>query len=418
MFNPYPDLDDRLRELTGTDVGFDGYITAAPVQLSSAAVKVLQRNALLLQSFLETSSRLFFDDLRTDGPLSELLLRDVLGAFGPDFHRALVPGLRHIPRFFRTDQPMIDKVSEIQCPGSGWGEHALLADFYSDRGIHIDAVDRLPRAFADELDALLGGQARVHHLLDNASSLRSNLYFVNAVRRCSDHRFLGFDRGLAGQDCNFVRTHLFSEVATENFARPRRRLAEGGGLLYDYPLVAIFEMKALLALPFAQATCDAFTDEVRELFPHTTLIGIDGSIELPGREVLTAPQFAGLPRSRRQFFIKYAGADPSMNWGSRAVYNAADFTRARLQRLLTQIVDAQSSGGGPWILQEGVSQACDVEYPDITGTSEHLHGYQKLSVFHGPTGVLGAYRMVRRTKKVHGQADTVNSLVCLGGPVS
>lgn len=408
---PYDELEEHVRELTGSDVGFDSMLMPQPQIASSNEWSHLSQQSIEIEAFFRVCSRLFFEDLEQGGWLSDLLLRDIHESFGRSFHLALPDTLRHTPRFYRTDQPSLAKVNEIQCPGSGWGEHVLLGNFYArTAGLETPFGD-LAAMFAIEINSLVGNDAKIHHLIDNASSLVSNLYFANSVRRASPTvKYYGFDRGVRPQDCNFVRTHLFEGLVTENMARPRRRQAVAGRLLYDYPNVCIYEQKALLALPFLPETTGFFSDGIRSLLPYTALIRPSG-IMLEDGEQIALSTFANLPRRNRHYFIKYGGADPSRNWGSRAVYYAGDSTNVRMERLLKSICQEYDEGRGVWILQQAITEKSPVEYIDGDGSLRSIPSYHKYSGFYGPSGLLGAMSMHRATKKVHGQSDSIRSIV-------
>jgi hypothetical protein len=365
-----------------------------------------------IAEFFQICSDLFFTDLREFRlGLADILLRDVHGSFALDFHQTLPAALRHVPRFFRTDQPSLSVVNEIQCPGSGWGELSLLEEFYKETGALAEDSPSLAALFADAVHGLLAGDPRIHHLVDNASSLASNVYFINAIREADPSvKFYGFDRGIRPQNCNFVRTHLFEGLVTENLARLRRKQAVEGTLTYDYPLVCIYEQKVLMALPFLPGTHKYFSDRIRNLFPYTAVVMPSGVV-LDDGEHYDINRLASLPRSRRRYFLKYGGADPSRNWGSRAVFYIGEMASARLSGLLQSVIQEYRDGRGVWVLQKAVSQTSAEEYYSPNGTIRSTNQYVKYSAFYGPGGLLGAMSMHRHTKKVHGQADTIRNLI-------
>jgi hypothetical protein len=409
---PYVALGNQIRQVIGDAPRFDALVAAAPVQLGSEHLSRLHEQYAVIKRFQAICVDLLFEALATPCHwLSDLVLRDVPQGLGLDFHLALHEPLRHTPRFFRTDQPNALKVAEVQCPGSGWGECALISQFFREQGLIAPTSASLEARFNNCLAALIPDGPVIHHLTDNASSLASNLYFINATRRAdAAPKYLGFDKGVSPQACNFVRTHLFEALVAENFGRVRLNRASEGELSYDYPPLCIFEQKLLMALPFLPETRERFDDEIRGIFPWTTILFPDGCTLWDGVRI-TCDGLANLPRRDRRFFVKYAGSDPSRNWGSRAVYYAGDYTARRLRALLTTITDEFRAGGGCWIIQEAVSERSNVSYYEIDGECASRDGYQKLSAFYGPAGLLGIATMQRPSKKVHGQSNTVMSVV-------
>jgi hypothetical protein len=96
------------------------------------------------------------------------------------------------------------------------------------------------------------------------------------------------------QDCNFVRAHDFFGLLTENFAAERLRLSANGTCVYDLPPVALFDQKVLLAFPFWDETRGYFSDDIRGLFPYTTVLAPKG-VRLETGDWATLEQFSALP---------------------------------------------------------------------------------------------------------------------------
>ena len=74
------------------------------------------------------------------------------------------------------------------------------------------------------------------------------------------------------------------------------------------------------------------------------------------------------------------------------------------------IADEYRAGGGIWILQEATHQKSEASYIDRDGSVKVGNWYRKVSGYYGPSGLIGSCVMYRRTKKVHGQYDTLFNL--------
>ena len=115
------------------------------------------------------------------------------------------------------------------------------------------------------------------------------------------------------------------------------------------PPIALFDQKLLLALPFWNQTRAFYGDEVRGLFPYTDILTPQG-ITLEDGSLVSIEKFSRLPRRRRAYFLKYAGADVSRHWGSRAVYHLGKLSRERCEVQLIKALN-RFLGGERWILQ-------------------------------------------------------------------
>jgi hypothetical protein len=409
--DPYGEIADDIHSRTGFDTGFNALLAPEPERLQPAELATLRAQFLTIRRFQAHCIELFYDSLAKDGELSKLLLMGVPPGLGAEFHLALPEHLRHAPRFFRTDQPKPGAICEIQTPGSGWGECCMLMRHHQRLGNLPTHARNLAEKLTEQFHRITEGATPViHHLTDNASVLADNVYLIQSCRAAdASVRYIGYDTDARPTDCNIVRTHQFTGMMTENFAQPRLEAAARGELWYDYPPLCIFEQKLLLALPFDSEYASKFDDDIRAVIPFTSIMRPD-RCTLPDGRALPLMEIADLPRSERQFFLKFAGIDPARNWGSRAVFHAGD-TKERFRHLLQIVSEDYAAGRGTWIIQDEASckKSCRISHSD--GTIEEPEWYRRLSVFYGPAGLMACCATYRHMKKVHGQKDALINLV-------
>lgn len=401
----YDFLDGVIRDVRATELGFTQLVATRPYALDAAALAGIKRRYVTLNEFFDKAIDVFEAALAGElsGEILSLLLNETPDFLGASFHRRVLDRRRSRPQFFRTDEVGAGRIVEVQCPGSLWGDCEALAALAADRG---EPAPSLAQAFTSQLTALLGTELRVHHLLDNASAPHTMRYFIERTRPMV--RYFGIDPGVAQMDCTFVRSHSFFGQAGENFFRPRLERYFDGELLFDLPPLIIFDEKITLALPFMDATRELFSDDVRDALVFSTPVTPSG-FSTPDGEWLTLEQFAARKREDRRWFLKYAGSDVSINWGSRAVYTLDNLGRdACLRKLQDAALRGQS--GQVWIVQPQEQNDDQVEFIKPNGTSLTANLTAKHSTFYGPGGYLGAVIQHRNFYKVHGQSDTIISL--------
>jgi hypothetical protein len=407
MRDPYGHLDGELNRLAATATGFGMLVRTSQYELPPSTFMMLHERYKTIRAFQLEAIDLFYRSVRGEiaPEWGKRLLGDVPAELGREFHLALPANLRKPPVFFRSDEVGPGKITEIQCPGSGWGEFCLLEDFY--RGGHL--ANSFAQRWTDALNAQFDGPKIVHHLIDNASMPPCNHFFINCTRTVENApKYWPFDKGIRPTDCNFIRTHLFSGMMYENFAASRLERGKRGELFYDYPPMAIFEQKLLYVLPFDPQTKDAFGDEVRALFPYSAILTDSGFWDEDGQFVLYE-EFIQRPRGDRDFFIKYGGVDPNINWGSRGVFHAGDFSQNRL-RALVGAIRRDNANGRHWVIQRSIGSKESCKFYSRVGDVEACTVYTKFSAFYGPTGLLGVNSKHRTKRKVHGASDTIASI--------
>lgn len=332
---------------------------------------------------------------------------------GLSYHQGLPDALLSKPQFYRTDESRPGHVLEVQCPGSLWGDHVLLRDVLRTTGLVPDTAlgSDLADGFVQAARRVLDAEPIIHHLLDNASAPHTMRYFLQATCREGGARYFGVSPGVTADDCNFIRSHSVYGLVAENHFRARTARASAGQLMFDLPPHLLFDQKLPLAWPFDPDTKDAFSDDVRALFAFTSVVRPHGVV-LPEEEgsAATLEQFSKRRRRDRTYFMKYAGTDVSLNWGSKAVHALHKIGTEHCLSLLSEAAD-DFTRGRPWIIQKGDEQHSEVSWWDPTDDIERNGPLSlKFSRFYGDQQMLGALCQHRHFYKVHGQSDTVNSL--------
>lgn len=194
------------------DAGFRGLARGEPLALSPRIYEGFGERYDAIKLFQETVVELCHRSLEGEAPpeIAALLLNEIIPPFHSDFHRAIFRRRRDSPAFFRTDEGVPGKITEIQCPGSGWGECAVLIDYYAQQGFPAHRLPRFAEQFARDTNGLFGSAgAVVHYLLDNSALPNTLTYFIQQTRR-HGLRHYGFERTLRPRDANFIRSHTFS----------------------------------------------------------------------------------------------------------------------------------------------------------------------------------------------------------------
>ncbi|MGE5602084.1 MAG: hypothetical protein ACM30E_03475 [Nitrososphaerales archaeon] len=108
--------------------------------------------------------------------------------------------------------------------------------------------------------------------------------------------------------------------------------------------------------------------------------------------------------------MKYAGADWTLNFGSKAVYRLSNMSSDACLEFLEQCL-GQYERGQIWLLQQEEAHDDDVTYltRDSAVHTERLRA--RFSGFYGPSGCLGVLAMHGHHNKVHGREDTIFSYV-------
>jgi len=410
----YAHADRSINTRLGVTIGLTTLLSTKPYPMDSETLRGHRARYEVIHRAQQQALDLFKASLEgeTDPEIAQMVVGDAPLDYGVAYHRALTEQQHRAPVFFRTDESHGGKVTEIQCSGSSWGLVEQLRDLYgayeATFGPAVHFPDSLASQFAQALRDYLGSDPVVHHLVDNASRPHGASYFIHRLRD-QGIPHLYYDGGVQPPDCNFVRAHDFISLPANNFFKDRMERCKRGEVLFDLPPSCLFDGKIIMAWPFWRKTRDAFDDEVRGLFPHTSVIEPSGVVLADGEQV-TLEQFCAIPRRKRQYYIKYAGTDVAINWGGKGVYLATHLSEQNCRAMLERIL-ADRERRRSWIIQEAVRHSEPVVALGRDDARLENDAYLKLSGFYGPNGLMAILVMHLRSHKVHGSAETILSLV-------
>ena len=412
-------LDGEINDLLRIDAGFTTLPATQIYTFDPQELQGFYDRYPLIVKFQQQVATIFSASLRgeMDPFIATLLINELPHANSAEHHRQLhqqaeEQQLPILPVFFRTDEVAPGKISEIQCPGSVWCICEQLHSFYRHFATDFAGETQFPtppaQRFAEEVKNYLPfDEPILHHLLDNASIQAGMRYFLQRTR-AHGLKYYGYDKGVTSYDCNFLRAHGFETIISDNFFKSRLEAWGKGLLRYDLAPSICFDEKLPLILPFWDKTRSLFSDEIRDLFPYTSLITPDGVTLEEGQHV-SLDDFFALPRDSRQYFIKYAGSDIAWNWGSKGVYFGGSVTQVMAQRLIVLIKEGFSKQHY-WILQKKYAIKEDIGYLDRTGEIKEAEATAKYSGFYGPSGLIAMVNMHRPFYKVHGSDETIVSI--------
>lgn len=405
----YRRADEILSEGVGSDIGVSFLCRAGPGHLSEEQRLGCHERLSALREFYDISLSIFKRALKGEMPacVYDFLMNDTPIGLRRTYHLKLPDALYFPPTFFRTDETPSGKIMEIQCPGSGWGDLQFFRDVYREyMGDDFVREYEPSTLFANEVVAVVKkDNPTVLHLLDNASAPSSMKYLIRTSH--PPLRYWGFHPDVRQGKCDFVRSHSFFGLVAENLFKLRIVDAARGRVHFDQPPIVLFDQKAPMALPFWTETRSFFPDRVRDSFVYTHPIGPDGFRDEHG-EWVTLRELADRPKSKRRYFLKYAGSDVSVNWGGRGVFRLSD---KGLKRHLETVIDDYSKRRY-WVIQPDMSLTEKVEYFTRDREDSRVSTlYAKYSCFFSIERLLGVKTMHREHPKVHGQANTVVGIV-------
>jgi hypothetical protein len=364
----------------------------------------------IIKEFMQTSLELFKTAIiNGDKILTSWLINEAQLHLGLDYHKELInSGSCHwkSPVFYRIDESSTGKIMEIQCPGSLWGELQLAYDYFVGEKALVFGLSSPVELFSKQLTDYLGRQPIVHHLLDDSKSQSGMRYFIaKTMETSSPIKYYGIG-DIEVQDCNFVRAHLLDGLCGEsNFSS---RVKEND-IVYDLPPITLFSQKAALVLPFWSLTKKYYSDNVRSIINFSTPL-LPNGIEMPNGDKLSVPEFSVLSRQERSYFLKYAGAKSSENWGSKSVYRLSNLSSTSCEKLLRECLE-DFNKGCVWLLQK--EDTVDDEVTYFTRANGCITEKMRLKInsFYGDLGFIGALSMHNKFYKVTGAKDSVISLI-------
>jgi len=402
----YEEMNSRVYEATRSQVGFTMMIAETPKTIENKVYAEYQNRYSTIIEYFSGVINVFREAVKGQLPreILKMLFGDSPASISVKFHKELADNIITWPAFFRTDEATPGKILEIQSPGSQWGDYQLVVDTLSANGYEWLRNYSLSDKFAIQLTEHLGDEPLVHHLLDNSSIPHTMLYFIQRTR--PKIKYYAYDRDVRPLSCNFVRSHSVYGLVAENFFLHRVRLAEERKLRFDLPPFIPFDEKISLALPFIDYTKDFFSNKVREMFAFTYPI-VDELIHLEDGSVETIESFSTKPRPTRNYYLKYAGSDVSINWGSRAVFRLSNDGSEKCVSRLRSCLDEFRKNGRCWVIQKEEKCYEDVQWINRVESTKKGCLPTNYKGFYGPSGCLAVMTMHRNHYKVHGQEDTV-----------
>ena len=410
----YDYLDSAINNCINADVGFSCLISNGLYHLKPEEEKSFFKRYETIKEFQTKSLELFNASLNGefDPELASLVINELPEGQGLDFHKNFMADRLQTPVFFRTDEVVPGKISEIQCPGSAWGLYEQTYQFFNEFKSEFQEssifTNGLAQNFAKSLTDYLPKEPILHHLIDNASIPAGIRFFIQKVRE-QGIKYFGYDKGITPYDCNFIRAHAFAGLHSENHFKLRLEKSRSGEIFYDLPPSIIFDEKISLMFPFWEKTREYFTDAVRNIFPYTQLIRPEGFVLEDGNWI-SLEDFINLPRNQRDYYIKYAGSDLALNWGSKGVFYAGSLSKAKGKELLNML-KKDFNAKRYWIIQKGYSLKEEARFINRDNIEDRSQVHSKFSGFYGPNGLMGILVMQRNFYKVHGNKDTIVSIV-------
>lgn len=397
--------DNHFNRSFSVNTGFTQLLSVSPTTISSSEYIVANNRLQIIHEFQDTCISIFRRALKDDDQeLLHWLINETPQSFTVDYHKHLDD--RHFvkPVFFRTDEMLTGKIAEIQCPGSLWGELELMHNFYKNEGYTVPVFSPAD-VFSEQLIDFLGQQPVIQYLIDNASAPAGVRYFIQQTR--PKLLYWGIDKDIRVLDCNFIRTHSFYGLCGENYFLTR--LEENPqSFKYDFPPYVLFDQKATLVLPFWKKTRNFFSDRVRNLIIYSTPV-LNENITLENGDKVSLETFSKFPQSQRRYYLKYAGSDVSLNWGSKAVHRLSNYGSFQCLKLLQKCL-FEHKKGKIWLLQKEHKEKKEKSYWDRDGQLSKDNFNCKYSSFYGPLGLIGIVGSYRKHYKVHGQSETVIDL--------
>jgi len=407
-------IDMAYEKVLGFGAKSTVHASLVPAILSDEEAQGFIDRYSVLRQFMAISQELFSETLVDDSkkPLRDLILNDTPSGFGLDYHQNIYRLPSSLPYFFRTDECIPGKISEIQYEGSLWGNVqvlqstlAYMSQFAQFPLREFNSIS-IAQHVAEAIRSLTQDHPYVFHQIDESSNMLDMNYFIASIRQ-HGIKFLGHDYEVSLHNFSFIQTHSFLELVHSSCFADMMTRYEKNELVFNVFPSILFYQKIALAFPFWEKTRERYSDAIRDLFPYTSLVMHDVTVE--GDRHMSLYDFANQPTHERDYFLKYAGANGTINWGSKAVYHLGKSHKNTCLMLLT-MASEDFAKGSPWILQKAHHRKEQVTYSN-SDVIESNPMYSKWSGFYGPKGFLGGHVMNRSFYKVHGQQDTVCRLL-------
>jgi hypothetical protein len=409
----YHFLDEDIERRTKAAIGFTNLIAKQPYAMDEQTWAAFESRYATIKRFYEITQDVFVASLQgeADPAIADTVLAEQPPCRGKEYHLKLTARHLRLPVFFRTDEAGPGTIVEVQSPGSGWEMAEQIRDLYlafpSDFGVATRSLDSLASRVAQSLRRYLGDRPIIHHLLNNSSRPHGVRYFI---QRCRDEglRYFSWD-AVHWNECNFVRAHEFYDLRYNGFFDQWMEACEEGRLQFDHPPTLFYDSKVTMAWPFWSKTRQYYPDDIRRLFPYTDIITPEG-FHLADGSWVSPHAYSATTKKNRAYYFKFGSSDPTLNWGSRAVYYTGSLSGIACQKTFDRIL-ADHQLGRRWIVQEARTYPESITAVDRDGKEVTVDGYTKLSAFYSPDGLVAILAFQERSRKVHGSPQTALSIV-------
>jgi len=376
-----------------------------PINLGLTMPKLINEREIIELFFKRVAELAQLALLNGDDEVIQILFSETPAGLDIEYHKNLPACCWNSPIIYRTDQSLSGKIYEIQAPGSGWGDLYLYALCLKRIGYEIPKMYfDFPESYANNI-ANITGKSRpcVFHMIDAASVPYSTRYLQYITSDKIKYWGLSCDVKMNAIDC--LISHSVVSSTTSNYFKTYLQMATEGKLVFSTSPNLIYDEKAIYVLPFHRRTKSFFSEEIRSIFPYTTIVENGGFYDEGGEFVLIEDFIKRKPHERK-YYLKYGGPDTDRNWGSKTVFrlNGNDCEK------LLNYANKLSQKGEIWLIQEDVSQnISDDVSQDIEGILKEKN-HVKISGYYGSDRLFGVKVMARHHFKVHGQEDTLVGL--------
>lgn len=409
----YRFIDEDIEVRTLAKVGFTNLVATQPYQMDDRTLEGYRSRYVLLKQFQEISRDVFMASIRgeADPAIADTVIAGQPPCRGREYHLKLTEKQLQLPVFFRTDEAEPGVIVEMQCFGSGWEIADQIRDIYRAFPDHFGTPTRfsqnLAHRISQSLRDYLGKEPIVHHLLNNASRPHGGRYLI---QRCREEglKYFSWD-DVHWKDCNFIRGHEFFDLRYNGFFEQWMEACEEGGLWFDHPPTPLYDAKTIIAWPFWSKTREYYSDEIRSLFPYTDIVTPEG-FNLADGTWVSLDDYCQTDKKKRTYYVKFAAIDPTLNWGSRAVYYTGSLSGVMCRQMFDRIL-ADYQMGHRWVIQEARTYPESSTAINRDGEEITVDAYTKLSGFYSPQGLEGILAMQERSRKVHGSVKTIVSIV-------
>lgn len=380
-----------------------------PIEIGKEMNDTIKRQRLLISEFLDIIVRIAQEALENDNKeLLDILFSESIAGMDLEYHRKLPKGCWKKPVLYRTDQSLSGKIYEIQMPGSGWGDLVLIAKALERNGCQLPcSAKQFTEKYSNTIvRATQKETPRVFHMLDAASEPAGMRYLFTQTR--PRLQYWGIDSEVRMHEIDFITAHSAASLTTSNYFKSYISMLKEEKIVFGIQPNLLFDQKAIYLLPFDRRTRSEFRDEIRGIFPFTTVVEEGGFFDEKDNFV-DLVEFANRRKSQKRYFLKYGGTDLSRNWGSRSVFRLDSMSKRECANLLSK-VSGLAKKGEVWLIQEDVSRCMGINISDDIKKILKEKMHMKISAFYGGDSVLGVKVMARKHFKVHGNTDTLVGL--------